>query len=272
MPRGEVEVDEARHDESLWPDRAVAERRHHPRHVEARIEIGAGDVDAVVREHVVLARRAPAALRRQPDHCEVGGTAADVDHQHGLLAFDGALVVERRRDRLELELDVPETRGACACRKRALRFAVALVVVVVEADRSPEHDGVERASGLWARPLAHRAQEERDDIGVAEGAAADRRRLVDEAAAEQALQRAHQPAGRAVEVFRDGGAPVEHGLGVFLREEHGARQRRRLFLEIDEAYRFAVGQRQAGVRGRRNRGRRRARDTLSARIRIRTTR
>jgi hypothetical protein len=88
---------------------------------------------------------------------------------------------------------VPETRGARACRKRALRLAVAFVVLVVEADRTPEHDGVERASGLRPRPLAYRPQKERDDVGVAEGAAADGRRLVDEAAAEQALQRAHQP-------------------------------------------------------------------------------
>ena len=72
--------------------------------------------------------------------------------QHDLLALDRALVVERRRDRLELELDVAKARGARAGRKRALRFAVALVVVVVEADRAPEHDGVERASGLRRAP------------------------------------------------------------------------------------------------------------------------
>ena len=113
-----------------------------------------------------VTRCAIAPAGPETDHREVGGAAADVDDEHRLFARDRALVVERRRDRLELEFDVPKARGARARGERVLRGAVLLRVVVDEADRPSQHDGVERMTCRRGCAIAQRAQVGGDDVGV----------------------------------------------------------------------------------------------------------
>ena len=140
MPCRKVEVDETRHDTAVAPDGAVAEGRHHPRQVETGVEVGARNVEAAAREDVVATRWPLAAPGAEADDREVGGAAADIDDQHQRFARDRAFVVERGRDRLELEFHVAKARGARARGQRFLGRAVLMHVVVDEANRPPQDD------------------------------------------------------------------------------------------------------------------------------------
>ena len=164
---------------ALRPDRPVSQRRHDPRQVELANRSRCPRCECRrSRARRRAGRCAVATVGRQPDHREIRRAAADVDDQHQLLAIDGALVVERRGDRLELELDGLETRRAGARFERGLRFAVARRVVVVEAHGTPENHGVERVADPCNGALAQRSQVQRQDVGVDDAARADRRGLV----------------------------------------------------------------------------------------------
>ena len=98
------------------------------------------------------------ALGRDADDREVRGAAADVDDQRQLFARHRALVVERCRDRLELEVDVLEALRARGLFELALRRGVGFGIVVDELHRAAEHDVVDRLADMAfeARPSVGR--------------------------------------------------------------------------------------------------------------------
>ena len=194
--------------------------------MQAAVEVGAGDVNAVVGEHVGRAVDARVAIGGEADHREVGGAAADVHHQHRLLPRDASLVVEGRGDGLQLELDVAKACVARARLERGLRLRVACRIVVDEAHRPPEHHGAQFDARVFLRPFAQHAQVEREDVGEGKTPVAHRRALVHEPAAEDALERAHEPSRRSVEIIAHRRAAVAHVHARVGGKEDGARQRR----------------------------------------------
>ena len=246
VPGREVEVDRARHLARRLLGRsdavgAVAEQRQHALELDPAVEVGAGDMDAVVGEDVALALGTSSAGRPDPDDREVGSAAADVGHQHLLLAAHLLLVVEGGGDRLVLELDLAKARSLGGAAQRPLGLGVALGIVVDEEHRPAEHRAADRGAGCGLGAAPEVGEVGGDDVEVAHGpAAADVGALLDQRAAEDALHRAHQPAVDAVDVGGDRGPaelavrpPVQAAVGGV---EHGGRHRPLAGLELDQAH------------------------------------
>ena len=189
---------------------AVARQRQDAAQFDAAVEVGAGRVHAVVGQDVAAAV-VPRALQRAHAHdAEVRGAAADVGHQHGLLAIDRLFVVERGGDRLVLELHVAESHVARHARHRVLRGGVARWLVVDEEHRPADHGALDRAADARLGPGLQVAQVAADDVEVAHRmAATDLGAALDQVGAEDALHRAHQAAFAAFDIRRDRGAAVQ---------------------------------------------------------------
>jgi hypothetical protein len=159
---------------------------------------------------------------------------------------DGALEVERRRDGLQLEFDWenPAARRmppASSARRDRGRISSSTKRT---GRPSTTASGAARVLG---GALAQRRRVQRHDVGEAHVAIADGGRLVHEAAAEQALERAHQPARRPVEVFAHRGAPVVRRVRLVRGEEDGRRHRRCAILQRHEAHAAARGHAHARI-------------------------
>ncbi len=240
VPGGEVEVDRARH----LAHRALgaeAEQRQDARQLDAAVEVGAGDVHAVVGEDVGLAVDGAGALGTDADEGEVGGAATDVGHEHLLLAGGALLVVEGGRDRLVLELDLGEAGTAGGTAQSGFGLRVAHRVVVDEEHRPADHRAPDRPAGGRLGAALEVAEIGRDDVDEAHRpAGADVGALLDQRAAEDALHRAHQPAVEAVDIGGRGGAPeLAHGRPVQRAVggvEDGRRHRDEAGFELDQAH------------------------------------
>jgi len=146
--------------------------RHDLGDAEPPVEIRSADMDAGARQDVPRAVRVLRALRRQPRDDEVRRAAAEIDDKGELLALELAFVGERRRDRLELSLDVAEALRLGDADQLALRPSVRLVVAgplladdgetmigslfLTEADSKAEVEAFNRADpfyehGVWDR-------------------------------------------------------------------------------------------------------------------------
>lgn len=188
------------------------------------VEVGAADMDASTGQNVVLAIERPGALRRDPHDREIRRAAAHVDDQRQLFARDLPLVVERRRNRLELEGNVLEALGAGGVFEFAFSLGIGIRIVVDKLHRPAEHRALDRAAGILLQPLPEMADEQADDLHETDRPRLDAGLFMDERTAEHALQRAHQAAFDAVGIVGDGAAP-EIGVVVLEIEEHGAGQR-----------------------------------------------
>mmetsp|Transcript_20769 Transcript_20769/g.79568 ORF Transcript_20769/g.79568 Transcript_20769/m.79568 type:complete len:365 (-) Transcript_20769:735-1829(-) len=255
VPGGQVEVEPAGQLAPARAGAAVAEGLQQAGQFDVAVEVGAGDVDAVAGENVVAARQAPGAFGPDANDREVAGAAADVGHQHDLLAAafaDGLLLeVEGRRDRLVLELHIVEADRAGAGLELGLGGSVARRLAVDEKHRPPEHH-----PGRLAGQAAQALQVTGDDVRIlGAAAAADVGGLVDQGGAEDALHRAHQPAIVALDIGGHGG-PAEgpwRSVGVvpaFGKVENGGRHRALARLQLHQAHRAVVtGHRHGGIRG-----------------------
>lgn len=193
-------------------------------------------------------RSAARALRRQAHDGEVGRAAADVGDQHQLLAAQGALVVQRGADRLELEADLAKAHLARDGLECVLGLAVGGLVLIDEVHRAAEHRVVEGAPGRALGARLELADEAREQLAKPERAPIHLGLAIDQAGAEQALERAHQPPFVALQVFGERSAPVVDRVLVGV-EEHRRRQRRPAVLERDEDGRVEAQPADGGVGG-----------------------
>jgi hypothetical protein len=210
---------------------------------------------AMAGEDVVPAVGSRGPTRPDADHREVRRAAADVGHQHDLLALHPALEVEGRGNRLVLELDGLETGLMRRRFERGLSGGVAPGLVVDEENGAAEHHLRQRDAGSGLRTGFQVRHVATDDIEVLHGAAAtDVRRLLDQRAAEHALHRSQQTTLEPVDIGGDCGAAELAGLAVAVVAvgvvEHRRRHGRVLALERHQAKtRRALAHRHRGVGG-----------------------
>ncbi len=214
VPGGEVEVHAAGHLARVLagpcrPARTVAQQRQDAGQFDVAVEVGAGQVHAVVGQDVVTALGTAAPRRAHAHQREVGCAAADVGHQHQLFAVDVAFVVQRGGDRFELEPHLVEARpaaprscsAACACASRAGSSST-------KNTGRPSTTRAQRHGPPRPRRQLQAAQVAGHHVAVAHRAAgADVGALVEQTRAEDALHRTHQTARRCLRHTR----PSPHG-------------------------------------------------------------
>ena len=155
------------------------------------------------------------------------------------------LVVEGGGDRFQLEADLAKARDARGCAQAVFGALVALAVVVDEVHRPADHGALGSMAQLAFGARGQLVQVARDDVLVAQHAVVHGRLLLHQRAAEQALERAHQPAFGAGEVQRDGLA-AEVRAAVLGIEEEGGRHRRVAAFERQQPRRRASDRRGDG--------------------------
>ena len=124
-----------------------------------------------------------------------------------------ALVIERGRDRLELEGDLVEAEPARDLAQRVLGLGVGIRRVVDEMHRTAMHDAAEFDTGRLLRAPLHRTDISGDDVAEGLALAPELRGLVDQRGAEQRLQAAHQPTIGAIHIGLDR-APADRNAAV----------------------------------------------------------
>jgi hypothetical protein len=146
-----------------------------------------------------------------------------------LLVHDALLMVQRRGNRLVLEVDFLEAGLAGTGLQHRLRTRVARRIVVDEVHRPAEHGASHRHAGARLGQPPQVPQVAGHDVAVAHlAAAADIGGLLDQGRPEDALHRPHQPALLAFDVGRHGSAAIaSRQPALILRRvgqvEHGGR-------------------------------------------------
>ena len=171
------------------------------------------------------------ALRPDADDAEVRRAAADIGHQHDLLALDGLLVVIGGGDRLVFERHLAKAGAPRDILQHRLGPSIRLVVAVDEADRAAVHDGVDLLAEEAFGALLQLADEDAHDVPERDAPAAERRGLVDQRRGEDRLQRPHQPAVMLVDVGLDRLAAEEDPPMRLEIEEDRRGDQRRLALD-----------------------------------------
>ena len=196
--------------------------------------------------------RSPVGLRvalwRDAHDREVRGAAADVGDQRKLLALHAGFVVERGGDRLELKMHLLEAAGPRDRLQLLLREPVRLRVVVDEADRPAKHHAADGLAAVLLREREQVREKLADDVAKRVLAVADLRRLLQQAAAQNALERAQQPPLAVPGVGRNGLAPELHARLLEVEEDR-ARDRPVLLLQGQQARACRVGQAHGGIGG-----------------------
>ena len=126
---------------------------------------------------------------------------------------------------------------------KRLRLRIARRLVVDEEHRPAQHHALDRLAGVGFGAALQVAQVAGDDVEVLHAApAAHVGGLVDQAAAQDALHRAHQPAVQAVDVSRDGGAAEGArravALGAVDEVEDGRGHGALAGFELDQRFRW----------------------------------
>ena len=158
------------------------------------------------------------------------------------------LVVERRRDRLELERHFPEAARSCDRRQCVLGRGVRRVVVVDEAHGAAEHRLVDLASQIVFRPAPEKMEERPQHVGEGDRMDPDPRLLVNQRRPQNALQRSHQASVFAADIGLDRRA-AEPRPRVVERKEYGAGQRRLAQFQPDQTSARAIGDADRRIRG-----------------------
>ena len=109
-------------------------------------------------------------------------------------ALDAALVVEGRGDRFVLEGNLLEAELVGHLHQGVLGLAVGLRVVVDEEHRATQHHRVEGLPGGGLAARLELADEQAEQVLERQGAAEHGGLALQQLGAQQALQRAHQPA------------------------------------------------------------------------------
>ena len=184
-------------------------------------------------QHILAAVGQAHAIRTQAQDREVRGTAPQVDHQHQALARQAALVVQRGGNRLELERHLVKPDRARRLQQGLLGQGIALGVVIDEMHRPPHHHAPGCCAQGLAGALTQHPQESRDDVEEADRAVVDDGGLEQQRTAQQAFQRAHQPALGAAQVMCQRIA-AEMGAALLGVVEHGGRHGQRLAFERNQ--------------------------------------
>jgi hypothetical protein len=205
MPGGEIEEHAAGHLAPAGADVLVAQQRHDLGHIEAMVEIRASDMHAGGGQNVLSTVGMPGLLRAQTHHREVRGAAADIDHQHQLLLAQALLVVQRRRNRLQLKADFAQAGGARRSGQGILRLTVSLRVLVDKMHGTPQHHTLgQTAVQRLARLIGHALEKDRDDVLIADKLLVHRGLFQQQAAAQQAFEEAHQTPFLACQILLHG--------------------------------------------------------------------
>ena len=197
---------------------AQAQQGHHMAQVQQLVEVGAADVDAGGGEDVAATVGKHRTVGADTGHGEVGSAATNVDHQHGAFCRDALFVVKRGGNRLQLELHGRETRRIRCLAQGGLRLRIALGVVVHKMHRAAQQGSVHRVAQLAFAAAFQLFEEQHHHFKQADHAAIQQGLFVDEAAAQQAFDGAHQAAFMAFEVRLHGRAAIGH-RAVFAGEK-----------------------------------------------------
>ena len=220
VPGREVEEHAAGHFAAAGAGVAVAQQRHELGQVEPVVEVRAADVHAAGGQDVVAAVAAAGLLGPQAHDGEVGGTAADVHHQHHGFLREALLVVQRGGDGLHLEIHFAQACGARGVGQGLLGLAVALGMVIHEVHGPAQHHALGQAPvQRGTRPVGHAAKEQSDHILVADQLVVHGRLFLQQRAAQQALERAHEPARLAIQVLGHGVAPEMRAVLIRMEEQ-----------------------------------------------------
>ena len=194
---------------------AVSEFPHHRGQTQFLIEIGTGQVDAVVGQNIAGPVGLAGQRGAEPNQGKIGGAAADIDHQGQFFPFQAGFKIERGGDRLELKPHLVETDFQGNLGQGRFSQAVSYFVVIDKVNRPAEDQVRQPARGMRLGHFLQMRQELADDLTVGHRLAADKGGLPQKLAAQQTLQRAHQAAFAAFLVFRQR-LPAK-GRGALLR-------------------------------------------------------
>jgi hypothetical protein len=200
-----------------------------PARLSCPVEVGAADMDAAVGQHVAAPVGGFGALRGKADDGEVRGAAADVGDQHDFFALDLRFVMVGRGNRLELEADVLEADGVGDFAQGVFGELVGDGVVIDKKDRAAENGLLEAAPGFAFGPRFQGADEFLEQVAEDDGAAVNFGAAVDQAAAEQAFQGAHQAAFGTGQVFAQAVAADADGVGFGIEEDDRGQRRLAVF-------------------------------------------
>ena len=220
VPGRQVHVVAGRHVGAALHAAAVAEQRHQALQAQLFVEVGPADVHAAGGEDVIVTVVETTTLGRQAHQREVRGTTADVDDQHQLFFLDGRLVVECRRDRFVLERHIFETDFARHFDQRVFGFLVSQRIVVDEEHRTAQHHLLEFPTGGGFGAALELADEQPEQVLERHRRAEDAGVVLDQLGAEQAFQRAHQPAFVAFQILMQGQATVDRATFLDVEEDH----------------------------------------------------
>ena len=161
---------------------------------------------------------------------------------------DAALVMQRRRDRLELERDL----GKACARGRGfqlpLRLHVRVRVVIDEEGGAAEDDAAGLAAMPGAQASPQEAQESGDDLRERIAPQPDLGLLLEQRRAEDALEGSHQAAGIVREMSPHRLAAIGDAV-VLEAEEHRRRDRLPPVLQGEDVGAVAIDDRRRRVRG-----------------------
>ena len=234
VPGGQIEVNAGRHFAAIFQCTAITQLRHDAAQAQLAVEVGAANMHAAIGQHIVAPIRPFGPFWRQANDGKVGSATADVGNQHDFFAMNLRFVMIGGGNRLELKADFREADGAGNFAQRVLGLLVGRRVVVDKENRAPENGLFEGTIRRLLRPFFQGADELVQQFPEDDGLPIHLRAPVDQAAAEQALQRAHQPAFGAVQIFRQPGA-AEADVVLFRVEKHHRGQRQLAILQRQQA-------------------------------------
>ena len=234
VPGGQIKKHAAGHLALLGPQVPVAQQRHDLRQVQLPVVIGATNVHTRGGQNVRAAIGLLPALWPQAHHRKVRGTTPQVHHQHGALFRQALFVVQRGRNRFQLKRHLVKTHRLHGLAQGGFGLCIALRVVVHKMHGPAHHHAARCAAQVQCSAFTQSGQKGADDVLKTDLLVLDLRGLQEQRAAQQAFERAHQPAFSAFHVMPDGIPPKVGGL-VFGVVEHGGGHGQGLALQRDQA-------------------------------------
>ena len=223
MPGGQVKKHPAGYLAPAGPQVPKTQQRHQQLQAQAAVKVRTTHMHAGGGQHIAQAVSAPHAAGAQAHHGEVRGAPANVHHQHHCLVVNALFVVQRRRNRLGLEGDVFKACIHSGLAQRIFGLLIAHGVIIHKMHRAAHHHTPRHTAQIGLRLLGQHAQEQADDVLVADQLLVHRRLVLQQRAAQQAFERTHQPAFGAFQVLRNRIPPKVRAV-LFRVEEQGGGQ------------------------------------------------
>ncbi len=167
---------------------AQTQQRHQRFERQHDIEVITADAAAAVAKQAGTAIGLITPLRTHQQHGAVGGSAADIHHQHACLLLQCGFKLQTGGNRLELKLDVAESGTLCGTQQNALRLLVGVFTAQpLEVDWPANHGLINRLIELGFTLLAnvqhhgaHQIFKEGDLLGFQAAGTEERLRRFDE--------------------------------------------------------------------------------------------